>query len=652
MKEKKRLLLLSILILLLSLGLTGLIFIITYNYDNKYTFRNHPDLAVLDDSWEFYPNELYVPDDFAEGMVPAQQEHIFIGQFGTFESYTSDGSPFGCATYRKCFSIADTSSDWLLELPEIFSSCNVYVNGRLVREYGDPSSVSGPVYIRNSLISLPSGPVELVIQARNTTHYYSGMIYPPLLGTDRALTEIILFRFIFYGMACFFTLGTAIASLYIWFHGRNSLLYMSYGLLCIFFAIHTSYPFVHWLGINGGIFPYVVEDISYWAMLSCITLLTYAISRSGLPRHLHMAGYIVCLVLCALVPAAYYILFPSYPNFVSIYGYIVKATKILISLYLIAAAFSGSVKRPHSVWLLAGNAIFGFGILTDAITAGRFEPVRFVWQTEYCGIIMVIIFTILILKHSRSLVLEHEQLTAHLKEEVDTKTLHLSRLLQERRQSMASIAHDMKAPASAINTYVDYLKETSAGASEELEPYLKVIDKKAYQIQEYVSGLQLFHADDGSEDIPGSIDCSSFLQEFHQETVPYTDACGIHYQLRLPRESVCIYARRSSLFRALENLIINATEHTEMNGTIAISAEYGDETAAITVSDTGKGIAPEYIDRIFDYRFSTKQQEGIRGIGLYFTKMTLEEFSGSIAVTSAPGQGTVFTVTLDVVQGP
>ena len=89
-----------------------------------------------------------------------------------------------------------------------------------------------------------------------------------------------------------------------------------------------------------------------------------------------------------------------------------------------------------------------------------------------------------------------------------------------------------------------------------------------------------------------------------------------------------------------------------MNGTIAISAEYGDETAAITVSDTGKGIAPEYIDRIFDYRFSTKQQEGIRGIGLYFTKMTLEEFSGSIAVTSAPGQGTVFTVTLDVVQGP
>lgn len=98
----------------------------------------------------------------------------------------------------------------MLEVPEIFSSCRIYVNQTLVRQMGSPDTTPVSRHIENPLIPLPSGTVELVIQAANDTHYYSGLTYPPVLETSSTVTNALTQKMIFYALLCFFPLGEAV----------------------------------------------------------------------------------------------------------------------------------------------------------------------------------------------------------------------------------------------------------------------------------------------------------------------------------------------------------------------------------------------------------------------------------------------------------
>lgn len=128
------------------------------------------------------------------------------------------------------------------------------------------------------------------------------------------------------------------------------------------------------------------------------------------------------------------------------------------------------------------------------------------------------------------------------------------------------------------------------------------------------------------------MDCNEFLSYVYTETKPYTDAGSIYYYLHLPEGQFFIYHQKSRLFRAFENMILNATEHTPPEGSLTITAEYSDKEAVITFTDTGEGISPEDMPHIFDYKFSTKNSPG------------------TIKAMSEKGRYTAFTITLPLVK--
>lgn len=643
-RQKFQKLTLSLIILLVSLMGIGLLFYITYRWDNKYTYQGRA-LYVLSDGWDFYPDFTDIPEDGSVPELPASDRTITIGQFGTFKSFHDDGSPFGSAVYRKQLYIESSSEGWMLELPEIFSAGRVYINGSLVRSFGLLSEDTCQIHIQNTMIPLPSGHVEIVIAAANYSHYYSGLVYPPVLGETDVMVRLVNGRLVFYGFFCFFALGCAAVSFSVWFRKHADPLYAAYGLLCFFFSVHISYPLVHWLGINCGEMPYVVEDTAWFAMFACMNVLTYRLP--GQPKF--RKGYLLCYAfsigMTALPLPAFCILFPLFPQFISVYSSLAAAAKIIMSTYLILVSVSGTLRNPQYSWLLGGNAVCGFGILTDYLTAGRYEPLRFGWQTEYCGFIMVLLFTVLISDYNRRILIQRQYLMDHLQDEVDRKTAWLTSMLDERKQFLSAVAHDLKAPVAAINTYIDYIRDSGTGSDEELLHYLDIIDHKSSQIQNNVQSLQIFHTETSHKRPAEVFDCIAFLQTFYMETRSYADAEGIYYQLDLPETSADIYAQKESLFRAFENLVVNAAEHTPFEGLIRLSAVCTDNTIEITLSDNGEGIAPEHLQEIFRYEFSTKQGKGLCGLGLYFSKISIEEYGGSIAVTSAPGMGTTFHIT-------
>ncbi|HUW13445.1 MAG TPA: ATP-binding protein, partial [Anaerolineae bacterium] len=99
------------------------------------------------------------------------------------------------------------------------------------------------------------------------------------------------------------------------------------------------------------------------------------------------------------------------------------------------------------------------------------------------------------------------------------------------------------------------------------------------------------------------------------------------------------------------NLVLNALEAMPDGGHLRIGTDCTGDPAwvRVTVADTGSGIVPDDLSRLFDPFYTTKA-EGL-GLGLYITRNIVEEHGGRIEVESEPGEGTTFTVWLPVGEG-
>lgn len=99
---------------------------------------------------------------------------------------------------------------------------------------------------------------------------------------------------------------------------------------------------------------------------------------------------------------------------------------------------------------------------------------------------------------------------------------------------------------------------------------------------------------------------------------------------------------------AIKNIIVNSVESIKEKGEIYITTENTDDTCYIYIQDSGPGIAPSSIDRIFEPFFSKEKGENHMGLGLSVAKAVIEDSGGSIEVITHPGEGSTFVVKLPI----
>lgn len=116
-----------------------------------------------------------------------------------------------------------------------------------------------------------------------------------------------------------------------------------------------------------------------------------------------------------------------------------------------------------------------------------------------------------------------------------------------------------------------------------------------------------------------------------------------------------VWADRQRLLQVLLNLLSNAVKYNRPRGTVRVTTASGDGRVRVSVADTGVGIAPEHLDRLFEPfdRLGAEHSavEGT-GVGLTLTKHLVEQMGGSVEVRSAPGAGSVFAVELGAAPPP
>jgi signal transduction histidine kinase len=102
------------------------------------------------------------------------------------------------------------------------------------------------------------------------------------------------------------------------------------------------------------------------------------------------------------------------------------------------------------------------------------------------------------------------------------------------------------------------------------------------------------------------------------------------------------------LYQVFLNVLLNAIEAVKGTGEITVTTEMRDGRILVTIHDTGEGIPPEHLERIFDQGFTTKQCSGGTGLGLYISRNIIREHGGAIEIESEAGDGTTFRVFLPV----
>jgi signal transduction histidine kinase len=233
-------------------------------------------------------------------------------------------------------------------------------------------------------------------------------------------------------------------------------------------------------------------------------------------------------------------------------------------------------------------------------------------------------------------------------------TLNYSRKLAALGRLMAGVAHEVKNPLNAMTIHLELLKQKLGALREpitvpagpsggsktlDLTKHVNVIADEIKRLDQVVVGFLKFARPDELKLQPVLL--SSLVSEVLSMTAPEAERRGIVVKTECPPSVPEINADPGMLQQALLNLTINACHAMPDGGTLKILCRPAPRRRVeISIEDTGVGIPPENLSRIFDLYFTTKEKGS--GIGLSMVFRIVQLHDGEIEVQSTPGGGTRF----------
>jgi two-component system, NtrC family, sensor kinase len=204
----------------------------------------------------------------------------------------------------------------------------------------------------------------------------------------------------------------------------------------------------------------------------------------------------------------------------------------------------------------------------------------------------------------------------------------------------AGVAHEVNTPLAVISTYAQMLAKQVA-EDEQKSKLLEKIAKQTFRASEIVNSLLNFSRTSTTEF--GEVSVNRVIQETLSLLEHQMQKAGLEVRTGLDATAPTITGNPGKLQQVFLNLFINARDAMTAGGVLEVKTRReGDGGVQIDVIDSGHGIDPEHIDRIYDPFFTTKGARKGTGLGLSVTYGIIQEHGGAIKVFSQPGGGTRF----------
>ena len=207
----------------------------------------------------------------------------------------------------------------------------------------------------------------------------------------------------------------------------------------------------------------------------------------------------------------------------------------------------------------------------------------------------------------------------------------------------AGVAHEVNTPLAVISTYAQMLAKQVADDSQKTL-ILDKIAKQTFRASEIVNSLLNFSRT--STTSFGNVNLNRVIQETLSLLEHQLQKSGIQLNTALEPDLPPVYGNAGKLQQVFLNLFLNARDAMTAGGTLDVRAWVEGSRVKIEVADTGHGIAPENIHRIYDPFFTTKAARKGTGLGLSVTYGIIQEHGGSIEVSNRKSGGARFRLEL------
>jgi two-component system, NtrC family, sensor kinase len=249
-------------------------------------------------------------------------------------------------------------------------------------------------------------------------------------------------------------------------------------------------------------------------------------------------------------------------------------------------------------------------------------------------------------------------LNRHLEDRVREETLKVVELqkqvadlkqLTALGQLTANLAHDLGTPLHSIGGLANLLLERG-GWPPDVTHKLNLIIQQTQRLNNVIQNVR--KATRLPEPHFEVLTVQQILSETLPLVEPFMQRNKAEMKVTLDEDVKPLYVDRYRIQTALMNIIQNALEAMPQGGEINISAQNlsPKNFASITISDTGAGMTPDVIEKVCDPFFSTKQYEGLRGLGLAIVRDIVKVHGGTMEIKSEQGQGASIILVLPIAQ--
>jgi len=582
--------------------------------------------AKLPLTWEYYPGELYGPEDFAHKNTGKPRQFL-----------SSDRSAYQTGTYRAVLLMEHQAIDALYGMyaRSLDYSTRIFVDGKEALHVGEVFADAQDFRPRVRYYTLPIMPgdtsIEIIIQYTNYAYPEGGDMQEIVFGLFESVN-----RYAQNTQYTIMMLGAAlliVALFYLMlFIGGRGFPNFAFALCCFYLATRSQLFVLSLMPLDclwSPVFRFLFINNICTGM--AILLLVNSLYPTLLPerfKKIMVKGTVIVtltLGVLAILLSPYQVALmarPSYLIFIPTIIYICWAVGKLIvqgrtidrvnavgiAFLFITLTLEMIIQRP-----IASELLLEFSI-TDAIRIGLLPSA-------------MLTFAI-----SQMLTLSFEN-------------AELSRLNRLKTEFLQNMSHELKTPLAVISTDIlnaaDQLEyEMDKG---DIRASLKNAQDEIMRMSRMVNNAMEYPETQQSGEKKEPLDIAPLLRfsaETYQSMAKKKNNTLI---LDVPVSLPLVYANSDMIIQVLSNLLSNANRHTQ-DGEITIRAAEGSELVVVTVMDNGEGIKADLLPHIFERGVSA----GKTGLGLTISKSIVESLGGEISVTSKYGKGTAITFVLPV----
>ncbi len=524
----------------------------------------------------------------------------------------------------------------------------VYANGAMVGQSGHPDiTKQGTEVWENNITcyaAAADGIMDILLNSAQFYHYKSGARLAALTiraaGADAGGLNDKAEGFLAIGaLLC---AAVLLFCIYLLLQRNRATLFFS--LTCMAMALRACIQSQAWTS-----FPFISGNLSF--MLEYLSVVLLAVFLSFYLGQYAKSKFLKAVQYTAIIGSVVYGLVVLLADSV-FYTYALRYYQALLIICIVPgiAGLFFAMRRPtgEQAAALYGIAVFYIAAISDILMYNGFFGSAFSKApiSEASMLVFALAQTVSLFFMNNRLFTQAKEAERRLAAQKEA----LENLNRLKTEFLANVSHELKTPLTVVSGHAQISRSQLPGPEnqavrERMAIIASEADRLALMVGQFLDVTRIEEGRMALNKQPCHID--ELIYRAVETHFPVLNKNGNRLEIKPAADLPAVNVDAGRITQVLVNLIANAARHT-VQGMITVAAQRADGFVEVSVADTGAGIAPEDIPRLFT-RFQSRSadsKETGTGLGLYICRHIVEEHGGEITVESAPGAGTKIVFSL------